>query len=75
MLVGEVTYRATRNVVEYREMRDVHAKGKQAPLRVWAAETARSRFETDLDSSPTTALVGMLLTETVVAALATVKVC
>jgi class 3 adenylate cyclase len=40
VLVGEATYRATRHVVAYREMPDVNAKGKQAPVRVWAVEEA-----------------------------------
>jgi class 3 adenylate cyclase/tetratricopeptide (TPR) repeat protein len=58
ILVGEVTYRATHQVVAYRQMPDVHAKGKQAPVRVWAVEAARSRFAPDPEQAPTTRLVG-----------------
>src|SRR3954468_15316356 len=43
VLVGEVTYRATRNAVEYAEHEAVAAKGKAEPVRVWEAVEARSR--------------------------------
>ena len=39
VLVGEETYRATRHVVQYRELSAVVAKGKQRPIRVWEALT------------------------------------
>jgi class 3 adenylate cyclase len=43
VLVGEMTYRATRNAIEYVEHEAVTAKGKAEPLRVWEAVEARSR--------------------------------
>src|SRR5437764_3718666 len=41
ILVGEETYRATRSVVEYEDAEAVVAKGKQAPVAVWRARSAR----------------------------------
>jgi class 3 adenylate cyclase len=37
LIVGEETYRATRNVIAYDEMASVLAKGKQEPVRAWLA--------------------------------------
>ena len=37
VLVGETTYRATRDAIEYRERPPVEAKGKAEPVRVWEA--------------------------------------
>jgi class 3 adenylate cyclase/tetratricopeptide (TPR) repeat protein len=39
VLVGEETYRATRHVVQYRELSLVVAKGNERPVRVWEALT------------------------------------
>jgi class 3 adenylate cyclase/tetratricopeptide (TPR) repeat protein len=44
ILVGEVTYRATRRVIEYREHEPVLAKGKAEPIRVWEALAAPPRL-------------------------------
>jgi class 3 adenylate cyclase/tetratricopeptide (TPR) repeat protein len=44
VLVGELTYRATRGVIDYVEREPVVAKGKSEPLRVWEPSEARSRF-------------------------------
>jgi class 3 adenylate cyclase/tetratricopeptide (TPR) repeat protein len=41
VLVGESTYLATRDVVEYRQLEPVSAKGKAEPLRVWRALAVR----------------------------------
>ena len=41
VLVGEATYRATRQVIDYREAEPVEAKGKSEPIRVWEAVEAR----------------------------------
>jgi class 3 adenylate cyclase len=43
ILVGEHTYNATRDVVEYRPESPVAVKGKENPIRVWQALDARSR--------------------------------
>jgi class 3 adenylate cyclase/tetratricopeptide (TPR) repeat protein len=37
ILVGELTYEATRSVIEYRDADPVAAKGKSEPVRVWEA--------------------------------------
>ena len=37
VIVGEETYRATRNVVEYRPAQPVLGKGKSAPIQAWLA--------------------------------------
>jgi class 3 adenylate cyclase/tetratricopeptide (TPR) repeat protein len=43
VLVGEATYRATRDVIEYEQVPPARAKGKSAPVRCWQASRARSR--------------------------------
>ncbi len=42
VLVGEGTYRATRDFVEYREIDPLTLKGKQAPVRAWLAVRAKA---------------------------------
>jgi class 3 adenylate cyclase/tetratricopeptide (TPR) repeat protein len=58
ILVGEPTYRATLRPIEYRQTAAVDAKGKQEPVAVWEAVSARSRFGLDVDLRPITRLVG-----------------
>src|SRR6201997_479442 len=58
ILVGETTYRATRQAIEYREASPVEAKGKSEPVRVWEAVAARSRFGSDVEQKLRTPLVG-----------------
>jgi class 3 adenylate cyclase len=58
VLVGEATFRATNHVVEYTAADPIAAKGKHAPVPGWHARRARSRFGSDVDASPATALVG-----------------
>src|SRR5919106_1207638 len=43
VLVGEETYAATRNVIEYGPAQPVVAKGKSAPVRAWLAIRATSQ--------------------------------
>src|SRR5436190_4735937 len=57
VLVGETTYRATNQVVEYREAEPVEAKGKTDRVAVWEAIEARARVGTEVVSTRTT-LVG-----------------
>src|SRR4051794_33559033 len=57
VLVGETTYRATRDVIDYRECDAVVAKGKTDPIPVWEAVQVRSRLGMDADRS-TLPLVG-----------------
>jgi class 3 adenylate cyclase/tetratricopeptide (TPR) repeat protein len=40
ILVGEETYRATQNAIEYSETEPVEAKGKAKPVRAWVAVAA-----------------------------------
>src|SRR6185503_15865628 len=37
VLVGELTYRATRDAIRYREARPIEAKGKVEPVQAWEA--------------------------------------
>jgi class 3 adenylate cyclase len=58
VLVGETTYRATRDAIRYRDAQPVHAKGKAEPVRVWEAVEAVARFGVDVSERPRTPLVG-----------------
>jgi class 3 adenylate cyclase len=58
ILVGETTYRATRDVIDYGEIDPVVAKGKAEPIGVWQALQARSRLGVDVARFHTTQLVG-----------------
>jgi len=57
VLVGETTYRATRDVVEYVEHEPVVGKGKSEPIPVWEAVQVRSRLGMDVER-PNLPLVG-----------------
>src|SRR5919199_1054475 len=43
LVVGETTYRASRDRIEYREAAPIEAKGKSKPIPVWEAVAAHSR--------------------------------
>jgi class 3 adenylate cyclase len=58
VLVGEATYRATRQRVEYRDAPPVEAKGKSEPVPVWEAIEARSRIGIDVTHHAPAELVG-----------------
>ena len=58
ILVGDATYRATRNMIEYREAEPIVAKGKAEPVQVWEAVAARARFGDDVAQALSTSLVG-----------------
>ncbi len=58
ILVGEATYRATRDTIEYCEAEPVEAKGKAEPIPVWEALAARSRFGIDMEQRQRSKLVG-----------------
>jgi class 3 adenylate cyclase len=58
ILVGEMTQRATRDAIEYREADPVEAKGKAEPVPVWEALGARSSFGVDVVQEGRTPLVG-----------------
>jgi class 3 adenylate cyclase len=58
ILVGEATYRATTNVIEYRDTASVEAKGKANPVPAWEAVARRAGFGFDVEQRPRTQLVG-----------------
>jgi class 3 adenylate cyclase/tetratricopeptide (TPR) repeat protein len=53
ILVGETTYRATRQTIDYDDAEPVEAKGKTEPIRVWEVVAARSRVATEAVSIAT----------------------
>jgi class 3 adenylate cyclase/tetratricopeptide (TPR) repeat protein len=57
ILVGETTYRATQDTIEYREHEAVEAKGKAEPIPVWEVVNPRARVAVEL-RAPATPLVG-----------------
>ncbi len=58
VVVGELTYRATSDPIEYEELEPVAVKGKDEPVPVWRAVQARSRFGVDIEPGTTTPLIG-----------------
>jgi class 3 adenylate cyclase/tetratricopeptide (TPR) repeat protein len=58
ILVGEITYRATRHAIEYREAGPAHGKGKAEPIPVWEAVQPFARFGFGMVQRPQTELVG-----------------
>ena len=58
VLVGETTYRATSQVIDYRPAEAVEAKGKAQAIRVWEAVQARSRLGVDVAHAHAVRLVG-----------------
>ena len=57
VLVGEATFQATKQTIEYREHEPIEAKGKIQPVPVWEAVQARSRVEVEV-RRPRVPLVG-----------------
>ena len=58
ILVGETTYRATRDAIEYSDHDPITAKGKSEPVAAWEVVHARSRFGMDLELGASLPLVG-----------------
>jgi class 3 adenylate cyclase/tetratricopeptide (TPR) repeat protein len=58
VVVGEATFRLTSKLFDYKPLPPVRVKGKAEPLPIWQAHSAKSRSSSDIDSGPTTALVG-----------------
>jgi class 3 adenylate cyclase len=53
IVVGEETYRATRDAIDYEPLEAVAAKGKSEPIAAWrAVATASAVGERDLSSTP-----------------------
>jgi class 3 adenylate cyclase/tetratricopeptide (TPR) repeat protein len=58
ILVGETTWRATRQAIDYAEQHQVEAKGKVEPIPVWEALQARSRLGVDVAHESRAPMVG-----------------
>ena len=58
VVVGETTYRSTRDAVDYEALPAVELKGKAEPVPIWQARAVRSRYGTDLDLRPQHAFIG-----------------
>jgi class 3 adenylate cyclase/tetratricopeptide (TPR) repeat protein len=58
VVVGQMTYRATKDLVEYEELEPVSVKGKAEPVPIWQAISARSRFGIDVEQGTRTPFVG-----------------
>src|SRR3990170_3826121 len=58
VVVGELTCRATHDVIEYRELEPVSLKGKAEPVPIWQALAARSRYGVDVDQRASTPFLG-----------------
>ena len=56
--VGEATYRATRDAIEFDPLPPATVKGKSQPVAVWRAVAARSRFGVDVEQRSPVAMVG-----------------
>jgi class 3 adenylate cyclase/tetratricopeptide (TPR) repeat protein len=56
--VGEVTYRTTRDAIEYEPLDPVTVKGKAEPLPIWHATAAKARLGAEADLRPTTPFIG-----------------
>jgi class 3 adenylate cyclase/tetratricopeptide (TPR) repeat protein len=58
VVVGESTFRATRNGVLYDELEAVTVKGKAEPLSIWRATRPRGRFGVDVERRADIPFVG-----------------
>jgi tetratricopeptide (TPR) repeat protein len=58
VVVDEVTYRTTRHLVDYEALEPVSVKGKPAPIRVWQAKAARSRYGADVAQATPSPFIG-----------------
>ncbi len=58
ILVGESTWRATEEAIDYRAVEPVRGKGKREPIPAWEALGARSRFGVDVSQRAVSTLVG-----------------
>jgi class 3 adenylate cyclase len=58
ILVGQTTWRATRDAIDYREAEAVQAKGKAEPVTAWEAVEARARVGVDISGRVRTPFVG-----------------
>jgi class 3 adenylate cyclase/tetratricopeptide (TPR) repeat protein len=49
VVVGQATYRATHQLIEYEELEPVAVKGKSEPIPIWRAAQVRSRYGVDYE--------------------------
>src|SRR5438552_6924478 len=57
-VVGESTFRATRDVILYEELEPVTVKGKSEPVAIWRATRPRGRFGVDVERRADVPFVG-----------------
>src|SRR5256885_1206558 len=58
VVVGESTFRATRDLILYEELEAVSVKGKAEPLSIWRATRPRGRFGVDVERRVDVPFVG-----------------
>jgi class 3 adenylate cyclase/tetratricopeptide (TPR) repeat protein len=58
VVVGEVTFRSTKHVIDYEELEPETVKGKPDAVTVWRAVSAKSRFGVDADMAAKTPFIG-----------------
>ncbi len=58
IVVGETTYRLTKDVIEFEHLEPVIVKGKPDPLPVWRVLSAHSRVGADSEVAPRTPFIG-----------------
>ena len=58
VVVGEITFRATRDIIDYEDLEAVVVKGKPDAIPLWLAVSARSRFGVDVAMAPATPFIG-----------------
>jgi class 3 adenylate cyclase/tetratricopeptide (TPR) repeat protein len=58
VVVGEITYRSTKDMIDYQQLDPATVKGKPEPLSVWHAVAAKSRFGADADMASRTTFIG-----------------
>ena len=57
IVVGETTFRLTRDRFDYESLDPVRVKGKAAPLAIWSVRSAPGRFGAEVDVRASTPLV------------------
>jgi class 3 adenylate cyclase/tetratricopeptide (TPR) repeat protein len=58
VVAGEMTYRASRDAIEFEPLEPASVKGKAEPVLAWRAVAARSRFGADVEQRAAAPLVG-----------------
>jgi class 3 adenylate cyclase/tetratricopeptide (TPR) repeat protein len=59
-VVGEATFRATKDAIDYEKLPPVKVKGKREPLFVWRATVPKARLPMHADIRPATPFIGRL---------------